>query len=310
MGAGVDHAVGGVAVGQVIAAVVPAVEGKLQNLHAGVARVPQQLAHRLSLEAQVLGDDVLPAQLFIDGLEEIQAGAGAPASVPGGFVAVGDGVIGVEAPEMVDAQRVVDGELEGDAAQPPLVAVLLHPLPVKEGVAPQLAVLGKAVGGTAGHLGGDAVPVQLELVRVGPHVGAVAGHVDGKVADDAHALAVGVGLEGAPLPEEQELHRLPEFHLPDQLLLCRGEGGGTAQADILGPGEPGGPAVLVFQGHEQRVAVQPLRAVAKRLIPVRGRGQQPLHRLFQHRVAGLVHQAVVYVFRVVPPVQVPVFLRL
>ena len=55
-------------------------------------------------------------------------------AVAGGLVPVGDGVIGVEPPEVVDAQGVVELELEGDAPQPPGVALLLHLLPVEQRV--------------------------------------------------------------------------------------------------------------------------------------------------------------------------------
>src|SRR5699024_8190071 len=55
VGAGIDHAVLGVVVGQIL--VVPAGEGELQHLHAGEAAVRQQLPDAVAQVAQVLGDD-------------------------------------------------------------------------------------------------------------------------------------------------------------------------------------------------------------------------------------------------------------
>ena len=111
---------------------------------------------------------------------------------------------------LVDAQHVVDLALVGDAALPPGVAVMLHKIPVKEGVAPELAAGGEPVGRTARHLGGQQVFVQLELLGVGPYVHAVAGDVDGQIPDDGHPPGVGVLPEGEPLAEEEVLNRLPE----------------------------------------------------------------------------------------------------
>ncbi len=289
---------------QVVVLPVPAVEGELQHLHAGVARVFQQFAYRGGEEAQVLGNDVLSAQSLVHRLEESDARAGLPPAIAGGLVAVGDGVVGVEAPEVVDAQGVVQLELEGDAPQPPGVAVLLHFFPVEKGVAPKLAVGGEAVGGTSGHLGGQALPVQLELVRVGPHVGAVSRDVDRQIADDGDAQGIDVLLPGVPLVKKEVLHRLPEGDLPSQFGPDLFQGGGPAQAQRLGPGEPGGSAVPIFQGHEQGIVLQPVLLFLAESGEIRpALGQQPVTGLVEHGVARLIHQPVVHIFRIVPPVE-------
>ena len=150
--------------------------------------------HRGGEKAQILGDDILFAQRLVHRLEEADARAGLPAAVFGGGVPIGDGVVGVEASEVVDAKCIADLELPGDPLEPPGVAVLLHPLPVKKGVAPQLTIGREAVGGTAGHLGGPAVFVQLKLVWIGPHVCAVQSHIDGQIADDGDVLLVDILL--------------------------------------------------------------------------------------------------------------------
>ena len=256
---GVHHAVGGVTVGQVVAARVPAVEGELQDFHAGVAGLLKEFFHRGGKEAQILGDDVLFAQSLVHDFEKINARPGAPAAVFGGVVPKGNGIVGVEAPEMVDAQSVANLELPGDPLEPPGVAVLLHLLPVEQRVAPQLAVGGETVRWAAGHLGGPAVLVQLELFRVGPHVGAVQGHIDGQVANNGDAFLIDILLQAPPLAEKEMLHPLPEVDLSGQLFFHLLQSGRLTQTQLLRPIQPGGPAVLVFQGHEQGVVLQPVR---------------------------------------------------
>src|SRR5699024_9879395 len=75
MGAGVGDAAARIVVGQVVAA-VPAVKGEFHHLHARVAGGGQQIVHILGQEPQVFGNDVLPAQLLLDGAEQVDAGAG------------------------------------------------------------------------------------------------------------------------------------------------------------------------------------------------------------------------------------------
>ena len=259
VGAGVGHAVGGVAVGEVASAGVPAVEGELQHLHAGVTRLLQQLPDGGGEEAQVLGDDVPGAQGRLHGPEKADAGAGPPMAVPGGSVPGGDGVVLVKAPEVVDPQGVVELELGGDAANPPAVAVGLHGLPVEKGVSPQLSIGGEAIRRTARHLRGPPAGVQLKLLGAGPDVGAVNGDVDGQVPDDGDAFFVGIFLQAPPLAEKEELYPGPEVDFSGQLLPGPLQGGGAAKAQLLRPLQPGSSVIPVLQGHEQGVVLQPVR---------------------------------------------------
>ena len=297
--------------GQVVAALIPAVKGELEHLHPGEARLAQHRAHRRGEEAQVLGDDLPAAQPLLRRPEEVHPRPGLPVAVPGGGLPGGDGVVGLEAPEVVQAQDVIDPELEGQPAQPPGVALLFHPRPVKQGVAPQLPVGGEAVGGTAGHLGGPPLFVQLELLRTGPHVGAVPRRVDGQVSDDGDPPPVGPLLQGPPLGEEQVLHPLPEAHLPGQLPASRLQGVGPAQAQLPGPVLPGGPPELPLQGHEQGIVLQPVgrlpaEAVQRRPLP----GLQPPAGQAEHRIPVLIQLPIVHSGRVVSPVQTGVLLPL
>ena len=302
MGAGIGHAVDGVVVGQIFAVLLRVAKAELQHLHAGKARVRQQLIYRRGEKAQVLGDDAPGAKAPAEGLEEVHPRPGQPPAIPGGLLPIGDGVIGFKAPEVVQPQHVVNFKLKGHPVQPPGIAVLLHPLPPEQGVAPQLAVGGIVIRGHPGHQSGIAVFIQLELVRGGPHVGAVPGDIDGQVAHDGDALLVYIGLELVPLAEEEILHPLPEADLPLQLSFRPLQGLGAAEADVLRPLQPGGAAVLLLQGHKQGIVIKP-RPVGPAEPGKSGRapGQQPVTGQAQHRQPQAVQGLIVHPLRVVPP---------
>ena len=302
MGAGIGHAVDGVVVGQVFAVLPRVAKAELQHLHAGKARVRQQLVHLRGEKAQVLGNDGPGAQAAAEGPEEVHPRPGQPLAVPGGLLPVGDGVIGFKAPEVVQPQHVVNFELKGHPVQPPGVAVLFHPVPPEQRVAPQLAVGGVVVRGHPGHQGGAALVVQQELLRGGPHVGAVPGDIDGQVAHDGDALSVDIGLEFLPLAKEEVLHPLPEADVVLQLFFRPGHGPGAAEADVLRPLQPGGAAVPLFQGHKQGIVIQP--GLVEQTEPVKGRrgaGEQPVAGTPQHRQPQAVEGLIVHPLRVVPP---------
>ena len=152
VGAGVDHTVAGVGVGQVVARLA-AVEGELHDLHARVAACGQ---HGLDLGgqiAQILGDDAALAQRLVHGVDEGAVRAFLPVTARSGLVPGGDGVVALEAPEMVDADDVVDGSSVFDALLPPAEVLGLVAGPVVERVAPELTVGGKGVGRTSGNAG-------------------------------------------------------------------------------------------------------------------------------------------------------------
>src|SRR5699024_3955471 len=83
VGAGVDHAVGGVGVGQVSAR-LPAVEGELHDLHARAAAGGQQGFHLVGQVAQVLGDARIPSYRLVHGVQKRLARAFDPLAALGG----------------------------------------------------------------------------------------------------------------------------------------------------------------------------------------------------------------------------------
>ncbi len=210
---------------------------------------------------------------------------------------------------MVDAQNIVEPELKGKPPNPPGEPFPLHPLPVKEGVAPKLSTGGKPVRRTACHLGGQSVLVQLELLRGGPYVGAVPCGINGQIANHRDSQAVDIPLERPPLAEKEVLDPLPEIRFPLQLLSDGGQDLRSAQAQLLRPLEPGRAAVTVLQGHKQGVILQPVPLFPAEVLKVRGTvGQKPAARFAQDGVAGGIHQAVVNPFRTASPVDALIFL--
>ena len=134
------------------------------------------------------------AQRPFDGAEQLDAGSLFPMAAAGSLVAVGNGIIFIEAAEVVDAGDVVKAEAIVHAADPPLIAGGAVLLPAVEGIAPQLAVFGEGVRRAACHGDGNVFSVQLEQLRMRPCVRAVHGDVNRDIADDLHAVFVGVVL--------------------------------------------------------------------------------------------------------------------
>ena len=266
--AGVGHAVFGIVVGQVVAggAGVPGVEGKLQHLHVGEAGVLHQLAYGVGHVAQVFGNDLVPAQALLQGVEQIHAGAFLPPAVHGGLLAIGDGVVFVKAAEVVDAGHIVELVAIPQAGDPPLEAGLLVVFPAVEGIAPELAGGGKAIRRAARHGDGGVALVQLEELGVCPGVGAVHGHVDRDITHDLDAAAVGVALQLAVLLEELELQVHLEFNIEIQHPAVVIQGKVPAQADVLGPVVPALAAEEVLQCHEEGIVLQPPMVFRKELL--------------------------------------------
>ena len=259
---------------------------------------------RGSEKAQILRDDLLFAQGPLHRLKQLDPRSLPPPPVLSGGLPIGDGVVGVKAPEVIDPQHIVDLTLIGDAAHPPGKVVSLHVVPVKEGVAPQLAVGGEAVGGTARHLGGPPVLVQLELLRVGPHVHAVGGDIDGQVPDDPDAFPIGVFLECLPLAEKEVLHPTPEGQIGGQGPAHPVECHPVPVLNGRFPVGPGFSAVGLLHSHKEGVVLQPEGIFLAEGPVIRGRcGQQRLAGLPQHRIAVLIQFAVIHPLGVAPPVQ-------
>ena len=294
VGAGVDDAVPGVGVRQVVAR-LPAIERELHDLHAGVAAGGQ---HGLDLRgqiAQVLGNDAALAQRFVHGVDEGAVRAFDPFAARCRGVPGGDGVVALEAAEVVDADDVINRGGVLHPALPPGKVLCLVAGPVVERVAPELAVGRKGIRRAAGHLGQVDLPIGLEKLRPGPEVAGIRADVDGDIAHQLDALFVGVGLEGAPLREEEELHGLVVIHRIGQPHTGGGQSRRLTGAQRVGPVGQTRLPLLGFQGHEQGVIVQPevLRG-AEIGVGFAGLGQKPVCGPFQDHGSLVVQRTVIH----------------
>ena len=240
-----------------------------------------------------------------DSSHQGHAGALHPVAVAGGLVAVGHRPIALKAPEMVDADHVVQLLRAAHPADPPAKAVPLHGVVAVQGISPELSVRGEIVRRDAGNLGGKALLIQLEHLRGRPGVGGVQRDIDGHIPDDADAQAVDIFFQLAPLLVEKELDIGKQLDVRFQLLPGLFQGLGFAQAQGLRPLRPGLHVILALQGHEQGVIRQPLFVLfLKGLygLPV------PLPAAFfggcQDLVAVLVELAVIHISGVAAPIPV------
>ena len=180
-------------------------KGELKHPHSRHPPFFPKLPHAPGNDAQVFGDEGRLPQGILHSGKKVVAGALDPPALPSGGGRSGDGPISLEGPEMVDAQDIALAEGRLDAPDPPAVAVGFQLVPVINGGAPQLAVLGEVVGRDAGDELGRAVLVQLEILAGGPDVGAVAGAIDGDVADELDARGSCLAAKRLQLLEEAEL---------------------------------------------------------------------------------------------------------
>jgi len=105
---------------------------------------------------------------------------------------------------MVNADDVHSRQGEAQSLQPPDITGGLVRVPAVERIAPQLPGGREVIGRDARHDRRPAVGVEEEQVGVRPNVGGVHRHENGRVADDAQSLLVGVAAQGVPLAEEDK----------------------------------------------------------------------------------------------------------
>ena len=259
VGTGVDHAVAAVVLGPVIIGIsnVGGVHSELQDLHVGIAAVLHQLADALGHEAEILRNDGHIAQAGVDGVEQVHAGTLLPVAVLGTALVGRDGEVLVKATEMVDADHIIQLEGMPHTGDPPLIAGGLVEIPAVQGIAPDLAVLGKGIGGAACDGGGLIVLIQLEQLGMGPDIGTVGRNVDGDIAHDLDVLVVGILFKPCPLLVKLELDVFLELYVKIQLPVVIVQGKAPVHPDILGPLPEGHFLEEGFQGHEQGIVIEP-----------------------------------------------------
>ena len=105
---------------------------------------------------------------------------------------------GRERAEMIQANHVHVGQQGAQAVDAPAIAGPAQGVPVIDRVAPELSLGTEVVGWHAGDEARPVLFVQQEQLRVGPHVARVGGDEEGQIADQAHALGVGMFLQAFP----------------------------------------------------------------------------------------------------------------
>ena len=158
---------------------------------------------------------------------------------------------------MVDADDVEVLSRRAQTAHPPGEAILLHALPVVDGVAPVLAVGVEPIGRAARDDTRTARAGQLEVLGVRPDVGGVQRDVDGDIADDLDAVFVRIGTQTLPLGVEAELQEALEIDLVAQLLTVARHGLRLVHPDIERPLCPRAVVIICFDGHKEHVLIEP-----------------------------------------------------
>lgn len=129
---------------------------------------------------------------------------------------MGNGPVGGKAPEVINADYIIQPCRTVNAANPPAEAIVLHGLVIVQRISPELSVSAEVVRRDTGDLCGKAVGIQLEHSPLRPDVGGVHGNINGNVPDDADAKAVDIGFQSVPLAEKQKLYISVKF----DFLLC------------------------------------------------------------------------------------------
>lgn len=207
MGAGIGRALGFVVVGGVGVAGQVVAEGEVEQPHPRKPEPAHDLPDVRGDHPQVLGDDGQAGEPGRKAVEEVHRRDVHPPAVHGGLFLRRHLPIGDQPPEMVEPDPVEQGQVPVQPIGPPVETPLPEHVPPVNGVAPQLAGGAEIVGRDPGHGRGTVVFIQLEQLPVRPDVRAVMVDVDGDVAQDLDLPAVGIGLEGGPLPVEDELEK-------------------------------------------------------------------------------------------------------
>ena len=136
----VDYGVRVIAVRQMLVETV-ATERKLNDLHARIARLCQQILDLLTEDTQILRDDLRLACRLIKCVGQLFARTFLPLAVFRSHSAIRDCIILHHADEMVDPHRIVELRGRFHPASPPGEIGLFHFLPVVKRVAPELSIL-------------------------------------------------------------------------------------------------------------------------------------------------------------------------
>src|ERR1700690_2957082 len=232
-------------------------EGELQEAHAGQPELVAQLFDGWSDNAEVLGDDRQSAEGVLQRAEEFFSWTLDPFSVHRGGLAAGNFPVSFEAAEVVEPDHIEERERSAEAIDPPLVSGRGEHIPAINRISPGLAGGAEVVGRNAGNDGRRAVRVEVKEIGMRPDVGAVMRDVDGNVAHEADAAILTVRLEAIPLPKEFELPIFEGLDFRSKPLRPLAHSLRIAAVKRGVPGSENDSMVRVFNGHKERVVVEP-----------------------------------------------------
>ena len=173
---------------------------------------------------------------------------------------------------MIQADHVHVIQQRAKAVDPPAIPRSLERRPVVHGVAPELPLRAEIVGRHPGDDAWPALGIEHEELRMGPDVRRVRRDEERQIADQPHAPATGVSLEGFPLAVQQELDEARQLDRIRQLLPGPRQGRRSAPDQLRRPLEVGGIVVPLLQRTEQGVVVQPARVGVAELLVRRAGG--------------------------------------
>src|SRR6202049_1553226 len=169
---------------------------------------------------------------------------------------------------MIQTNQVDVVQQRTQTSDPPTVAGLTKSFPVVKRIAPKLSRHTEIIRRHTGNDTRATIFVQQKQLVVGPYVAGVSGNKKWKVADQSHALFVGVSLHPLGLAEQQELRKGCFADLIGKLTANAAERRGLALHNFRGPVEIMRVAELGFPHPKEREISQPTMMLVAELLMI------------------------------------------
>jgi len=276
---GIDHTIAKIIVRQVIA-FFPAVERKLQHLHARKATFSKQRADIRCQIAQIFGDNPHLRQSAANCAHKIAAGTDTPMPVHRCLFLRIHRVISGKSAEMVDPNHIKHGTCITQTTDPPLIAGTFVFLPAVKRIAPKLPIRRKRIRRASGHFGQIAGLVNLKQLRLCPKIAGIRRNIDWDVADNGNSPLICIAFQRGPLLIEPILKHLPVPDLIRAANPCLLDCLRITVAQRLWPFYESLLAIFLLERHEKRIIRQPERIGRQKIGISVLRGLEPVHCFF------------------------------
>ena len=200
---------------QIIAGIsrISLIKCKFNNLHIRVSAFLYQPSHRIRHKTKILCNDILMAKTMGNRTEQIHSRSFFPPPVSCGSISVGNGIVFIKSPEMINTHHIIHFKTVSKAFDPPFKAGLTMNIPVIKGIAPQLACGRKTIRRTSCHLCRPVFSIQLKQPGACPRIRAVHGNINRNISDNADILFICICFQLIPLLIELKLHVFLEFNV-------------------------------------------------------------------------------------------------